>query len=64
MGEVVMCSEGEVEIMEVEKKEGSTSMGKWENFLPKMGLRILLVEDDDSTRQIICALLRKCNYKG
>lgn len=63
MGEVVMCSEGEVEIMEVEKKGGSTSMGKWENFLPKMGLRILLVEDDDSTRQIIGALLRKCNYK-
>lgn len=28
-----------------------------------MGLRVLLVEDDDSTRQIISALLRKCSYK-
>ncbi|KAL8172534.1 hypothetical protein V2J09_024338 [Rumex salicifolius] len=28
-----------------------------------MVIRILLVEADDSTRQIIAALLRKCNYK-
>ncbi|XP_077248373.1 two-component response regulator-like protein [Tasmannia lanceolata] len=32
-------------------------------FLPRMFLRVLLVESDDSTRQIISALLRKCNYK-
>lgn len=37
---------------------------RWEKFLPKMVLRVLLVEADDSTRQIIAALLRKCSYKG
>ena len=37
---------------------------RWEKFLPKMILRVLLVEADDSTRQIIAALLRKCSYKG
>lgn len=36
---------------------------RWERFLPKMVLRVLLVEADDSTRQIIAALLRKCSYK-
>lgn len=45
---------------------GRSSAGvvKWERFLPRMVLRVLLVEADDSTRQIITALLRKCNYKG
>lgn len=41
-----------------------SSFVRWESFLPKMVLRVLLVEADDSTRQIIAALLRKCNYKG
>ncbi|KAI3720537.1 hypothetical protein L2E82_31524 [Cichorium intybus] len=36
---------------------------RWGKFLPKMVLRVLLVEPDDSTRQIITLLLRKCNYK-
>ncbi|WOG97014.1 hypothetical protein DCAR_0416353 [Daucus carota subsp. sativus] len=36
---------------------------RWEKFLPKMVMRVLLVESDDCTRQIITALLRKCNYK-
>ncbi|GMJ14987.1 pseudo-response regulator 5 [Hibiscus trionum] len=34
----------------------------WGSFLPTMALRVLLVEADDSTRQIVAALLRKCNY--
>lgn len=32
--------------------------------LPRRFLRVLLVESDDSTRQIIAALLRKCSYRG
>ncbi|KAJ1390800.1 Signal transduction response regulator, receiver domain [Sesbania bispinosa] len=36
---------------------------RWERFLPRMVLRVLLVEADDSTRQIIAALLRKCSYR-
>ncbi|CAN1831304.1 Two-component response regulator-like APRR5 [Linum perenne] len=37
---------------------------RWEKFLPRMVLRVLLVEADDCTRQIIAALLRKCSYQG
>lgn len=46
------------------EKEGSKLVMRWENLFPKMALRVLLVEADDSTRQIIAALLRKCSYKG
>lgn len=42
----------------------ASSAVRWERFLPKMVVRVLLVEADDSTRQIISALLRKCSYKG
>ncbi|XP_022722776.1 two-component response regulator-like APRR5 [Durio zibethinus] len=48
------------------KNPGSSSSGeavKWERFFPRMPLRVLLVEADDSTRQIIAALLRKCSYR-
>nr|GEV06091.1 two-component response regulator-like APRR5 [Tanacetum cinerariifolium] len=41
----------------------SNNVVRWEKFLPKMVLRVLLVESDDCTRQIISALLRKCSYK-
>ncbi|KAL0400529.1 UNVERIFIED_CONTAM: Two-component response regulator-like APRR5 [Sesamum latifolium] len=41
----------------------ATSVVRWERFLPKMVVRVLLVEADDSTRQIIAALLRKCSYR-
>ncbi|KAK6260485.1 hypothetical protein SCA6_014959 [Theobroma cacao] len=46
-----------------EEKDGSSAVVRWERFLPRMVLRVLLVEADDSTRQIITALLRKCSYK-
>ncbi|KAM5556147.1 two-component response regulator-like APRR3 [Rosa sericea] len=35
----------------------------WEGFLPTKSLKVLVVEDDDSTRRVICALLRKCGYE-
>ena len=35
-----------------------------EKFLPQVNVSVLLVESDDATRQIITALLRKCNYRG
>ncbi|CAA6660495.1 unnamed protein product [Spirodela intermedia] len=35
---------------------------RWERFLPRRSLRVLLVEPDDSTRHIVTALLRKCSY--
>ncbi|KAL8095637.1 hypothetical protein AgCh_036883 [Apium graveolens] len=48
-----------------EKKEEEVEnvMLRWEKFVPKMEMRVLLVEADDSTRHIITALLNKCCYK-
>jgi pseudo-response regulator 7 len=37
---------------------------RWERFLPVKTLKVLLVEDDDCTRQVVTALLRKCGYEG
>lgn len=34
---------------------------RWERFLPRRSLRVLLVEHDDSTR-IVGVLLKKCSY--
>ena len=42
----------------------SEEVVRWEAFLPRMVVRVLLVEADRSTRQIITALLRKCSYAG
>ncbi|XP_045811039.1 two-component response regulator-like APRR5 isoform X3 [Trifolium pratense] len=69
-GEKLVRVEEEEKIRE-EEESGTESRGggemkgllRWEKFLPKMVLRVLLVEADDCTRQIITALLRKCNYK-
>lgn len=36
----------------------------WERFLPIRSLKVLLVENDDSTRQVVSALLRNCSYEG
>ena len=38
--------------------------GGWESFLLERHLRVLLVEDDDSTRHVVGALPRNCNYEG
>jgi len=69
---IVRVEEEEEKVREEEGSGGTESRGggemkglmRWEKFLPKMVLRVLLVEADDCTRQIITALLRKCNYKG
>lgn len=38
-------------------------MIRWDEILPRRSLRVLLVEHDDSTRQVVTALLRKCGYR-
>ncbi|CAN6206556.1 unnamed protein product [Urochloa humidicola] len=35
----------------------------WERFLQKKTIKVLLVESDDSTRQVVSALLRHCMYE-
>lgn len=37
---------------------------RWERFLPLRSLKVLLVESDDSTRHVVCALLQNCGYEG
>lgn len=77
MGEVAVSGGEGMEAVKLEKNVededgggggsgggGSGEVVSWESNLPKMVLRVLLVEADDSTRQIIAALLRKCSYKG
>lgn len=61
----------EVVVMAEEEKKGGgeeggekTGVVRWERFLRRMSVRVLLVEGDDSTRHIITALLRKCSYRG
>ncbi|XP_010544877.1 PREDICTED: two-component response regulator-like APRR9 isoform X2 [Tarenaya hassleriana] len=41
----------------------SSGVVLWEKYMPKIVLRVLLVEADDSTRHVISDLLRKCNYR-
>lgn len=36
----------------------------WERFIQKKTIKVLLVESDDSTRQVVSALLRHCMYEG
>lgn len=69
MGEAVICAGGgkigDNALMEgVAPAETTPSVVNWESLLPRIVVRVLLVESDDSTRQIIAALLRKCNYRG
>ncbi|RZS05763.1 hypothetical protein BHM03_00036314, partial [Ensete ventricosum] len=52
------------EWVEEEEEEREGVALRWERFLPRVPVRVLLVEGDDSTRQIIAALLRKCSYRG
>ncbi|KAL2482400.1 Two-component response regulator-like APRR7 [Forsythia ovata] len=35
----------------------------WERFLPLGSLKVLLVENDESTQQVVKALLRNCSYE-
>nr|UDM54774.1 pseudo-response regulator 7 [Luculia gratissima] len=39
------------------------SVVHWERFLPLRSLKVLLVENDDSTRHVVSALLRNCSYE-
>ncbi|KAJ0100460.1 hypothetical protein Patl1_20053 [Pistacia atlantica] len=68
MGEVVLSSEETME-MELEteknetKKDGSSEVVRWERFLPRMVLRVLLVEANDYACHIIFAPLIEYSYK-
>ncbi|KAG7570741.1 CCT domain [Arabidopsis thaliana x Arabidopsis arenosa] len=62
MGEIVVLSSDDG-METIKNRVKSSEVVQWEKYLPKTVLRVLLVESDYSTRQIITALLRKCCYK-
>ncbi|KAL1200284.1 Two-component response regulator-like APRR9 [Cardamine amara subsp. amara] len=62
MGDIVVLSSDDG-METIKNRVKSSEVVQWEKYLPKTVLRVLLVESDDSTRQIITALLRKCCYK-
>ncbi|CAA0830479.1 Two-component response regulator-like APRR7 [Striga hermonthica] len=52
---------GVVQVHQQQPTQGSVVC--WERFLHVRSIRVLLVENDDSTRHVVTALLRNCNYE-
>ncbi|KAK4419150.1 Two-component response regulator-like APRR7 [Sesamum alatum] len=51
-------------ILQVQQQQQTQGSGVcWERFLHVRSIRVLLVENDDSTRHVVTALLRNCNYE-
>ncbi|CAK7325570.1 unnamed protein product [Dovyalis caffra] len=46
-----------------QQQESQGPLVHWERFLPFRSLKVLLVENDDSTRHVVSALLRNCGYE-
>lgn len=51
-------------ILQVQQQQSQGTAAGWERFLHVRSIKVLLVENDDSTRHIVAALLRNCNYEG
>ncbi|CAH9111030.1 unnamed protein product [Cuscuta europaea] len=62
-GVELLTAPGQRKAEEGNESPSATAAESWEVLLPKMVFKVLLVESDDSTRQIIAALLRKCSFK-
>lgn len=70
------ASDGQIEVVRVQdcshsqplvprlQPQAKDSEVCWERFLPVRSLKVLLVENDDSTRHVVSALLRNCGYEG
>ncbi|KAJ8899847.1 hypothetical protein K2173_019550 [Erythroxylum novogranatense] len=50
-----------VQISQQQQSQGAVVY--WEKFLHLRSLKVLLVENDDSTRHVVTALLRNCSYE-
>ncbi|KAF5175966.1 Two-component response regulator-like prr73 [Thalictrum thalictroides] len=49
--------------LQKQQQQPAGSVVRWERFLPLRSLKVLLVENDDSTRHVVSALLRNCSYE-
>ncbi|KAF2300476.1 hypothetical protein GH714_013749 [Hevea brasiliensis] len=48
---------------QIAQQQSQNSVIRWERFLPIRSLKVLLVENDDSTRHVVSALLWNCSYE-
>lgn len=62
--QTISGSEREYRVSAAPEKQLQASVIQWDDFLPKRSLKVMLVEDDDSTRHVVSALLRNCSYEG
>ncbi|KAK3016655.1 hypothetical protein RJ639_006750 [Escallonia herrerae] len=51
-------------VVQLPQQQLQGSLVHWETFLNVRSIRVLLVENDDSTRHIVTALLRNSNYEA
>lgn len=51
-------------VLQMPQEQPQGAMVCWERFLHLRSLKVLLVENDDSTRHVVAALLRNCGYEG
>ncbi|KAK6231533.1 hypothetical protein SCA6_001606 [Theobroma cacao] len=50
-------------VLQIPQQQPQNAMVCWERFLHLRSLKVLLVENDDSTRHVVTALLRNCSYE-
>ncbi|KAK9059777.1 hypothetical protein SSX86_020481 [Deinandra increscens subsp. villosa] len=48
---------------DIQNQQPQGPMVQWEGLLPQRSLKVLLVENDDSTRHVVSALLHNCSYE-
>eukprot|EP00258_Populus_trichocarpa_P049703 XP_024465722.1 two-component response regulator-like PRR37 isoform X2 [Populus trichocarpa] len=51
-------------VIQSQHQQSQGPLVHWERFLPRRSLKVLLVENDDSTRHVVSALLRNCGYEA
>ncbi|GMI79729.1 pseudo-response regulator 7 [Hibiscus trionum] len=60
------CHVGAVQppaVLQMSQQQPRSALGCWERFLHQSSIKVLLVENDDSTRHVVTALLRNCRYE-
>lgn len=57
------AAQGSSVLLQQQPSQGAMSVC-WERFLHLRSLKVLLVENDDSIRHVVAALLRNCSYEG
>ncbi|GLU02443.1 hypothetical protein SLE2022_196930 [Rubroshorea leprosula] len=63
---IVNVNRGVTEVqngLQIPKPQPQGPVIRWERFLPIRSLKVLLVENDESTRNLVSALLRNCSYE-